>query len=71
MVMYFVCLLYANDTALIATNAFDLQHFLDVFFQYCNKWKLKINANKTKIIIFNGNGNDYKKVFFYHNKSAR
>ena len=51
MAMYFVCLLYADDTALIATNASDLQHSLDVFFQYCNKWKLKINANKTNIII--------------------
>ena len=63
MAMYFVCLLYVDDTALIATNASDLPQSLDVFFQYCNKWTPKINANKTKIIIFNGNGNDYKKVF--------
>ena len=40
--MYFVRLLYADDTALIATNASDL----DVFFHYCIKWKLNINANK-------------------------
>ena len=26
--MYFVCILYADDTALIATNASDLQHSL-------------------------------------------
>ena len=62
MAIYFVWLLYADHTALIAINASDL-HSLGVFFQYCNKWKLKINANKTKIICFNGNGNYYKKVF--------
>jgi hypothetical protein len=63
MTLYFVCLLYADDTALVATNASDLQQSLNMFSQYCTKWKLKVNANKTKIIIFNGNGNDYKKLF--------
>ena len=48
-VMYFVCLLFADNTAHIATNAPDLQHSLDVFYQYSNKWKLKIKVNKTKI----------------------
>ena len=57
-----LCTLCAFLYALIATNASDLQHSLDVFYQYCNKRKIKINANKTKIIMFNGNGNDYKKV---------
>ena len=67
MAIYFVCFLYADDITLIATNASDLQHSLDVFFQYCNKWKLNINANKSKIIIFNGNGYEYEKVFIIGN----
>ena len=34
-----------------------------MFYQYCNKWKLKINGSKTKILIFNGNTRDYKHNF--------
>ena len=30
---------------------------------YNNKWKLKINTTKTKILIFNGNSKDYKHTF--------
>ena len=34
-----------------------------MFYQYCNKWKLKINGSKTKILIFNGNTRYYKHHF--------
>ena len=34
-----------------------------MFYQYCNKWKLKINGSKTKILILNGNTRDYKHNF--------
>jgi hypothetical protein len=60
---HLLCLLYADDTALLATSANELQHTLTIFNQYCNKWKLKINITKTKVLIFNGNTKDYKYVF--------
>ena len=41
----------------------DLQHTLNIFHLYCKKWKLKINSNKTKIVIFNGTTRDYKHIF--------
>ena len=47
-------LLYADDTVLFANNYQDMQNLLNVFDSYCTKWKL----------IFNGNKNDYKNVFY-------
>ena len=45
-------ILYADDTVLFANSKVNLQKCLDGLENYCNKWKLKINADKTKIIIF-------------------
>ena len=47
-----VVLLYADDTVLLADSPGNLQKCLDDFVQYCNNWKLKINYEKTKIVIF-------------------
>jgi competence CoiA-like predicted nuclease len=40
---------------LLAETANDLQTQLDAFYEYCNLWKLKVNADKTKVMVF-GNG---------------
>jgi hypothetical protein len=48
-------LLYADDTALLAETANDLQTQLDAFYEYCNLWKLKVNADKTKVMVFENN----------------
>ena len=45
-------LLYADDTVLIADTHRDMQLLLDYFSEYCNTWKLKINIDKTKSMIF-------------------
>ena len=42
-------LLYADDTVLLAETADDLQHQLYCFELYCETWKLKVNAAKTKM----------------------
>ena len=34
----------------------DLQLGLNILEQYCNKWKLKLNKTKTKIIVFRKGG---------------
>ncbi|MEW8548622.1 MAG: reverse transcriptase family protein [Candidatus Thiodiazotropha sp.] len=47
-----IVLLYADDTVILATNENDLQYSLDRFHDYCRMWKLKINTDKTKILIF-------------------
>jgi hypothetical protein len=45
-------LLYADDTVIMAESREDLQAQLNVFGEYCKKWKLKVNAEKTNIFIF-------------------
>ena len=45
-------LLYADDTVLFSESPNDLQEALTCFKDYCDTWKLKINVEKTKIMIF-------------------
>jgi hypothetical protein len=42
----------ANGTALLAKSTINLQNLLNLFQVYCIKWKLKVNIDKTKIMIF-------------------
>ena len=44
--------LYADDTVLFASSKEGLQKCLDGLKQYCDKWKLEVNADKTKVVIF-------------------
>ena len=45
-------LLYADDTVLLAESEENLQNMLDVFVSYCDMWKLKINIENSKVVIF-------------------
>ena len=45
-------LLYADDTVLMSESKEDLQKILNKFGEYCNIWKLKVNVNKTKVMVF-------------------
>ena len=48
----------------MSEKATDLQYALDNFSIYCNQWRLKVNVNKTKIIVFS-KGPAPKTVFKY------
>ena len=53
--MYFIklfTLLYADDTIVLAETENELQLALDTVYEYCSMWKLTLNTDKTKIIIF-------------------
>ena len=45
-------LLYADDTVMFGTDEHTFQENLNTFNDYCNLWKLNINFNKTKVMIF-------------------
>ena len=47
-----LCILYADDTVIFADNEFSLQKALDYLENYCKIWKLKVNCDKTKILVF-------------------
>ena len=46
------CLLYADDTVILAEKPEQLQKALDSLYRYCDKFALKVNLDKTKVIIF-------------------
>ncbi|PJE78138.1 hypothetical protein CI610_02930 [invertebrate metagenome] len=45
-------LMYADDTVLFSEDVTDLQNMLDSLQTYTLKWNLKINTDKTKIVVF-------------------
>ena len=49
-------LLYADDIVIFANNAEELQLGLNFLSAYCTRWKLKVNALKTKVLIFRKGG---------------
>ena len=46
------CLMYADDLVLLSKTKVGLQKKLDYLSKYCTQWGLKINAEKTQIIVF-------------------
>ena len=48
----FTIILYADDIVLMAESATDLQKLLDYFSDYTDTWKLQVNVDKSKIMIF-------------------
>ena len=63
-------LLYADDIILFGKSPEDLQNALNVLYDYCKRWKLTVNTNKTKILVFRKGGrlpNDLN--FVYNNVS--
>lgn len=45
-------LLYADDTVVISETASSLQRELNIYAQYCDKWKLTVNISKSKVVVF-------------------
>ena len=50
--MEILILLYADDTVIFGTNPESFQDNLNRFYEYCQLWKLRINYNKLKIMVF-------------------
>ena len=63
--LHISCLMYADDIVLLSKPAKGLQTLLCRLEDFCNKWNLKVNINKTKIIIFNKAGRVLKGYNFF------
>ena len=62
---YFIDILtlfYADDTIVFADTAIGLQFALEELQNYCEKWKLTVNEDKTKIMCITW-GRDRKQTF--------
>ncbi len=60
-------LLYADDIVIFADSIQGMQSALNILSTYCNKWKLKVNTAKTKILIFRKSGMLPRNLQFYIN----
>lgn len=60
-------LLYADDQVLFATSPLSVQSMLTDIENYCNTWGLKINTDKTKVLIFE-KGRHTKYEFYLYNE---
>ena len=52
-------LLYAEYIVLLANSKEALHTFLDIFDDYCTSWKLHMNTDKSKVVVFNSNGKQF------------
>lgn len=52
-------LLYADDLVILADSQEKMQRMINRFYDYCVKWKLTVNLNKSKIMIFRAGGGSY------------
>ena len=50
--MHISVLFYADDIAIISESEGGIQQMLDKLIDWCNKWRIVINENKTKILHF-------------------
>ena len=59
-------LLYADDIVIFSGSEAGLQQGLDILENFCGRWKLCVNANKTKVMIFRkGDANKKNLSFTY------
>ena len=64
------CLLYADDMIIISESAHGLQRALDKLHDYCDKWKLLVNINKSNVMIFNRGGKVISRDSFHYGDSG-
>jgi exonuclease III len=62
-------LLFADDIIILADCKADLRNKLKCLANYCDKWKLTVNTQKTKIVPFHKGGLKVKQGFFYNTET--
>ena len=62
-------LLFADDIVLLADTKEELQQMLTVLHKFTEKWRLRVNNKKTKVIVFDPSrkANDLEGLFLYNN----
>ena len=60
-------LLYADDIILLSSTANGLQKSLEILDKFCSSWKLDVNEQKSKVMVFNSNGKTHINSFKINN----
>ena len=63
-------LMYADDMVLFAESPESLQHMLNTLHTYNKEWKLTLNVDKTKIMVFRNGGKIKDNERFFYNGRA-
>ena len=63
-------LLYADDMVLMADSEHDLQKLLDLLHDWCSKWRLSLNRDKTQIVHFRPSGRNMSKFVFLYGRDT-
>ena len=59
-------LLYADDIVIFSEKPEGLQNGLNILYDYCQRWRLTVNPNKSKIMIFRKGGRLPHNLQFYY-----
>ena len=62
-------LLYADDITVFAESPEGLQNGLNILKEYCSKWKLRVNIENSKIMVFRKGGQLPRNLKFYYDGS--
>ena len=60
--------MYTDDLVLMSRSESGLQILLNRLGEYCRKWRMEVNMEKTKVMKFSGNGHKCKSLFLYNEK---
>ena len=60
-----MALLFADDVALCSDSIGRMRDMINVLEQFCDRWKMKINLEKTKIMVFRRGGKIRRDESFY------
>ena len=55
-------LLFADDMVLVGNNEVELGNLVNKVKQYCDKWQLEVNVNKTKVVVVSKDESEVAKV---------
>ena len=59
-------LLYADDIIIFSESASGLQNGLNILHDYCQKWKLTVNVDKSKVMVFRKGGRRPQNLVFMY-----
>lgn len=51
-----ILLLYADDLCIFDDSVIGLQRQIDILYDFCTKWGLQVNMDKTEILVFQNGG---------------
>ena len=65
----FLLLLYADDLVIFSESPDALQLQINKMYEYCHRWKLRINAEKSKIVVFKKGNQPVPEQWSYGNET--